>query len=229
MTPTRAILATGGMDSTTLIYKSVDEGVKPVLLSVDYGHKAFAKQLEMLAHHVKHLGLQPVVTIPVAYHGWQGKAGLFTGSSAEDDSDNPHGTDLFTEQAMRYKETFIEGRNLIMVAYCMAYASAHGIDELWAGYVRGPSEWANARAYKMFTGDNSPQFVDLLNVMAFMGFTRQVRIRAPYYEERMGKAEVVALGIRLGVDFAKTHSCYWPVACGKCDNCILRRDVLGNV
>lgn len=225
---TRAILATGGMDSTTLIYKSVSEGIKPVLLSVDYGHAAFGRQIEMLQHHIDKLGLDPVVVIPVPYLGWQAKEGLFTGTSVNEDNDNPHGDDLFTEQRMRYAENFIEGRNLIMVAYCMAYASAHKIDELWAGYVRGASEWANQRAYKMFTGDNSPQFVDMLNLIAFTGFTRQVRIRAPYYEERMGKNEVVALGRELGVDYTKTHSCYWPDACGKCDNCILRKDALGH-
>lgn len=224
----RAILATGGMDSTTLIYASVAQGVKPTLLSVDYGHAAFARQIEMLNHHVQALGLHPVVTIPVSYFAWQAKEGLFTGTGVKDDSDNPHKPELFTEQAMRYKENFIEGRNLIMVAYCMAYASAHGIDELWAGYLRGAAEWENSRAYKMFTGDNSPQFVDLLNCMAFMGFTRQVRIRAPYYEKRFDKAAVVKLGRELGVDYSLTHSCYWPDPCGKCDNCILRKDVLGH-
>jgi 7-cyano-7-deazaguanine synthase len=222
----RAILATGGMDSTTLIYKSMDEGVRPTLLSVNYGHAAWERQLEMLQHHVELLGLDPVVEIPVAYLHWQAKDGLFTGNGVKDQSDNPFGEALFKEQEMRYKENFIEGRNLIMVAYCMAYASAHKIDELWAGYVRGEIEWDNQRAYKMITGDNSPQFVDLLNVMAFMGFTNQVRIRAPYYEQRMGKAEVVQLGRSLGVDFSKTHSCYWPEPCGMCDNCLLREAVL---
>lgn len=225
----RAILATGGMDSTTLIYRSVlDEGIKPVLLSVDYGHLAFAKQLEMLQHHVDKLGLDPVVTIPVSYLPWQSQTGLFTGERpADTQADNPFGDKLFTEQNMRYKETFIEGRNLIMVAYCMAYASAHGIDELWAGYLRGEKEWANQRTYKMFTGDNSPQFVDMMNLVAFTGFTSQVRLRAPYYEDRFDKAAVVSLGRRLGVDFDYTNSCYWPEPCGVCDNCLLRAAALG--
>ena len=223
-----AILATGGMDSTTLLYAAVlQEALEPTVLTVDYGHAAFEKQLALLTYHCEALNINPPVVIPVTYHSWQAKAGLFSGTGVSDDGDNPHGTALFTEQKMRYAENFIEGRNLIMVAYSMAYCSAHGIDELRAGYLRGEAEWNNARAYKMFTGDNSPQFVDTINLMAFMGFSHQVRFRAPFYEQRVDKAGVVALGNDLGVDFGRTHSCYWPAACGTCDNCILRKDVLG--
>ena len=224
----RASLATGGMDSTTLAYLSVKrEGIKPILLSVDYGHAAFQKQLEMLAHHVAELGLDPVVTVPVAYQAWQGSQALFSGTGIVDGSkDDPFGQRLFTDKEMRYSEMFIEGRNLIMLAYCMAWASANKVDELWVGYLRSEREWANARSYKMVTGDNSPQFVDLLNLLAFTGFSHQVRIRAPFYEQRMDKRAVVDLGQSLGVDFNLTHSCYWPEPCGVCDNCKLRADAL---
>lgn len=221
----RAILATGGMDSTVLAYKSVlVDGIRPQLISVDYGHAAFAKQLEMLQHHVNALQLDPVLTIPVTFN--EATPGLFTGAGVQDDTDNPFGTELFQAQDMRYKENFIEGRNLIMLAYCMAWASANKVDELWVGYVRGPAEWENCRSYRMITGDNSPQFVDMLNLIAFTGFSHQVRIRAPYYEQRLSKTDVAVLGHELGVNFNHTHSCYWPEACGKCDNCLLRAEAL---
>jgi 7-cyano-7-deazaguanine synthase len=53
------------------------------------------------------------------------------------------------------------------------------------------------------------------------------QVRAPLI--RMSKAEIIAAGVALGVDYALTHSCYDPVgpdgdlACGRCDSCILRR------
>lgn len=225
----RAILVTGGMDSTVLMYQSViEEGIKPTLLTVNYGHEAFQQQLTMLAHHVAALQLDPVNVIDVNYPLWStSSAGLFMPLKRplQDDSD-VNQEKLFTEQTMRYKEFFIEGRNLIMLAYAMAYCSAHRIDELWTGYLYGKAEWDNRRSYKLMTGDNSPHFVDLLNVLAFTGFTHQVRIRAPYYEQRQGKPEVVAKGRALGVDFDWTHSCYWSTPCGQCDNCKLREQYL---
>lgn len=225
----RAILATGGMDSTTLLYQSVlEDGIKPLVLSVDYGHAAFQKQVDMLQYHIAHLDLEPLVRIPVTFLPWQAKGPLFSGGGLADPlADDPFNTRLFEDQEMRYSEMFVEGRNLIMLAYCMAYASAHKIDELWTGYLRGAKEWENARTYKMITGDNSPQFVDLLNLISFTGFSHQVRIRAPFYERRFDKRNVVALGRSLGVNYEYTHSCYWPSACGECDNCRLRADALG--
>lgn len=222
----RAILATGGMDSTVLLYKSVfHDCIIPTLITVDYGHAAFAKQLEFLNFHRGRLGIkEEVVVIQTHYH--HAKPGLFTGTEPGSDADNPMSPALFEHQDMRYADTFIEGRNLIMVAHAMAHCSANKIDELQVGYLRGHQEWSNQRSYKMFTGDNSPQFVDMMNLLAFTGFSHQVRIRAPFYEQRMDKNDVALLGLDLEVDFTKTNSCYWPEPCGKCDNCILRGNAL---
>lgn len=228
----RVIMATGGMDSTVLLYEStLHDKVKPLIVTVDYGHLAFKKQIEMIQHHADRLELDPSRIITINYGDWQKRTPLFTGSGLQDpDADHPTKADrVFSEQRMRYAEMFVEGRNLIMAAYCMAYASSIGADELWAGYLRSPAEWANQRAYKMITGDNSPQFVDAMNTMSFMGFSHQVRMRAPYYERRMSKDDVAELGFLLGVDFSLTHSCYWPDPCGKCDNCILRKKALDNL
>ena len=223
----RVIMATGGMDSTTLMYMSVADGIRPDIISVDYGHLAFDRQVEMINHHIGILGLDPLKVITIAYEDWQKKPGLFTGSGLDDPAaDNPFGGDLFTKQEMRYGQMFVEGRNLIMAAYCMAYASSIKADELWAGYLRNPAEWGNQRTYKMITGDNSPQFVDAMNIMSFMGFSYQVRMRAPFYEKRMSKIDVAKLGKELGIDYDHTHSCYWPEACGQCDNCLLRAQAL---
>jgi len=225
----RVIMATGGMDSTVLLYMSmlVDK-VRPQIVTVDYGHLAFKKQLEMIQHHVDILKLDSPQVITINYQGWQKKPALFSGTGLRDtDADHPmKGKRIFDDQEMRYAEMFVEGRNLIMAAYCMAYASSIGADELWAGYLRGPAEWANQRSYKMITGDNSPQFVDAMNTMSFMGFSHQVRMRAPYYEGRLSKNDVAKLGAKLGVDLSLTHSCYWPEACGECDNCLLRAEAL---
>jgi 7-cyano-7-deazaguanine synthase len=44
----------------------------------------------------------------------------------------------------------------------------------------------------------------------------------------MTKADIIRTGMRLGVDYALTHSCYDPDgegrACGRCDSCLIRRE-----
>lgn len=116
---------------------------------------------------------------------------------------------------------------MIMMAYAISFCSAHKIDELLTGYLYGKEEWKNRRTYKLMTGDNSPQFVDMLNLMSGVGFSHQVRIRAPFYESSWDKQEVHSIGEMLGVDFTKTYSCYFTPECGKCDNCLLRKEILG--
>lgn len=218
-----AIMATGGMDSTVLMYEEVAAGRRPFILSMDYGHIAFEKQLEMLKYHINKLKLDDVEILNMMVHSWQAIGmGLFTPNYQSHEKDPLNGWDQ-----LRYEETFIEGRNMIMIAYALAFCSAHEIDELLVGYLYGEAEWNNRRTYKLMTGDNSPQFVDMMNLLSTVGLSYQTRIRAPFYERRWDKKKVYDVGITLGVDFSKTYSCYFVPACGKCDNCLLRKDIIG--
>lgn len=217
-----AVMATGGMDSTTLIYSLVEQGKFPQVLTVDYGHVAFSKQIEMLEFHIAKLRLFPIKVIKIAFPPWQCRPGLFEENYIPSENDCLEDWDQ-----LRYQDFFIEGRNMIMLAYGIAYCSAHKIDQLFTGYLYGEKEWSNRRTYKLMTGDNSPQFVDAINIMTSYGFSHQVRVRAPFYEQLLSKKDVYVMGKRLGVDFDKTYSCYFIPACGKCDNCLLRKDILG--
>jgi len=222
-----AILATGGMDSTVLLYRAASDPDIGNLtaLTVDYGHVVFARQMELLRYHVEKLstarpiGLEP---LKIIFDEWQRRPGLFTvGYSPTEDSP------LEAWDQRRYTDFFVEGRNAAMILKALAYCSVKGFDELWAGYLYTEKEWQSRHTVKLLTGDNSPQFVDAMNILAQLGFSRAVRFRAPWYEQKLDKAEVAALGIRLGIDFSKTYSCYFDPPCGKCDNCLLRRGILG--
>lgn len=214
-----AIMATGGMDSTVLLYRYANRGPKPV--TIDYGHDVFPIQVEMINWHIDKLGLQPLEIIKVSYHDWQRTPGLFTPGFIPDE-----GNPLEDWDQIRYANFFIEGRNMIMVAYALSYCSAHKIDELMAGYLYAEKEWDRRRSIKLLTGDNSPHFVDTMNLLTNVGLTYQVRFRAPYYEERLSKDDVYLLGRSLGVDFNRTYSCYFNPPCGKCDNCLLRNSII---
>lgn len=215
-----AIMCTGGIDSTTLLYLEQAKGNNPIPITVDYGHVAFQKQVELLQYHIENLGLPPLQIIKIEFPEWQRKPGLFTADFVPDEN-----APLESWDALRYENFFIEGRNTIMLAYALAYCSAHKIDELLTGYLYGEEEWKNRRSIKLMTGDNSPQFVDAMNIISQLGYSYQVRIRAPFYEERFDKRAVVEIGKTFGVDFSKTYSCYFIPECGKCDNCLLRKSL----
>lgn len=216
---TKAIMVTGGIDSTTLMYKFA--GQNPNLITVDYGHDVFPKQVEMINWHAEQLSLRPVKVIKIEFPEWQRKPGLFTpGYSPQENAP------LEDWEQLRYEDFLIEGRNMIMVAYALAYCSAHKIDELLAGYLYGEEEWERRRTIKLLTGDNSPQFVDAMNSLTQMGLSHQVRFRAPFYELRWSKKDVIDYGKRYGVDYDHTYSCYFDPPCGICDNCLLRKEYL---
>ena len=212
-------MATGGIDSTVLLHMFKDSNPTPI--SVDYGHVAFAKQVEMLEHHIKTLSINPLQIIKISFGEWQKTKGLFTPNYTPNEN-----KPLEDWDKLRYQDFFIEGRNMIMLAYALAYCSANKIDELLVGYLYGEEEWEKRRTYKLMTGDNSPQFVDMMNLLSNVGLSHQVRIRAPFYERHWSKKDVIAKGKELGVNFEKTYSCYFIPECGVCDNCLLRKELL---
>lgn len=216
--PNTAIMVTGGIDSTTLLYKYKE--LNPFPVTVDYGQVVFPIQVEMLNYHIKKLNLLPLVTIKIEFQAWQKQPGLFTPGFTPSE-ENP----LEDWDKLRYQNFFVEGRNLIMMSYVLAWCSTFKIDELLTGYLYGKEEWKKRRTVKLLTGDNSPQFVDMMNLLTQVGFSHQVRVRAPFYESRWDKTDIVNWGKEQGIDYSKTYSCYFDPPCGVCDNCLLRKNL----
>ena len=163
----KAILVTGGMDSTALLYR--EHKNNPIPITIDYGQVCFAKQVENINFHIKKLSLPELVIIKIPFFEWQRKPGLFTPGYIPKE-ENP----LENYDKLRYSDFFVEGRNGIMVLYAAAWCSANKVDELLAGYLYSSEEWQNRQSVKLLTGDNSPQFVDAINLMLQMGFSHSV-------------------------------------------------------
>jgi 7-cyano-7-deazaguanine synthase len=112
--------------------------------------------------------------------------------------------------------TYVPARNTVLLALALAWAETLGARDLFVGV-----NVLDASGYP----DCRPEFVRAFEALAQVA-TRAggFRVHAPLIE--LGKADIIRLGLSLGVDYAITHSCYDPVgdrACGRCDACALRR------
>jgi 7-cyano-7-deazaguanine synthase len=117
--------------------------------------------------------------------------------------------------------TYVPARNTIMLSLALGWAEVLDADVIYIG--------VNALDYSGYP-DCRQEFIDAFQSMANLATKRAVNgasieIRAPLIS--MTKAEIVSLGISLGVDYLQTVSCYQADvegrACGRCDSCRLRR------
>jgi 7-cyano-7-deazaguanine synthase len=117
--------------------------------------------------------------------------------------------------------TYVPARNTIFLSFDVGFAEVLGAGDIFIG--------VNALDYSGYP-DCRPAFIEAFERAANLG-TRggvtgasPVRIQTPLIDKN--KAEIIRLGITLGVDYGMTTSCYDPVdggACGHCDACQLRR------
>jgi len=206
------VLSSGGLDSTTVIAIAQSEGFEIYSLSFDYGqrHVYELKAAERIAERfqvAKHL----VIGIDLHAIG---------GSALTDNLDVPKSRSLNT-MSSEIPITYVPARNTIFLSYALAWAEVLKSANIFIG--------VNAVDFSGYP-DCRPEFIAAFEHMANLatkigveGKTR-VRIRTPLLH--LNKAQIIAKGIALGVDYSITHSCYDPssegLACGQCDSCLLR-------
>ena len=203
------ILFSGGLDSTTVLAIAKEAGYSCYCLSFRYGQKQtvelekasrIAEENNVSKHLILNLDLDKI-----------------GGSALTDDIEVPKNRNTDDDSI---PITYVPARNTIFLSHAVAWAEVLGAQDIFIG--------VNAVDYSGYP-DCRPEFLEAFSVMANLGTKAGVSgkggftIHAPLL--RMSKAEIVAEGMRLGVDYAKTHSCYDPVddkACGRCDACLLR-------
>jgi 7-cyano-7-deazaguanine synthase len=208
MTDKRAVvLVSGGMDSAVTLAIARARGLSCYALSVAYGqrHVSELAAAERIAHM---LGAIEHKTVNVDLRSIGGSA-LTADSIAVPE-----------QPATGIPATYVPARNTIMLSIALGWAEVLGANEIFCG--------VNAVDYSGYP-DCRPEFVDaferLANLATKVGVEgAAMRIDAPLI--RMSKADIVREGVRLGVDFAMTVSCYQAdangAACGRCDACRLR-------
>lgn len=195
------VVLSGGMDSATLLALALAEGFEVHALSFNYGQR-HSKELESAKAQAEAAGIvHHVVDLPIT--------DLLGGSALTDDIDVPEGH--YADENM--KLTVVPNRNAIMLSIAMGYAVSIKAPLIFFG--------AHAGDHAIYP-DCRPEFVGAMNMVGKLANYEIVTVRAPFID--MDKGQIAALGLKLGVDYAKTWTCYkgGEVACGKCGSCTER-------
>ncbi|MDQ5887167.1 MAG: 7-cyano-7-deazaguanine synthase QueC [Pseudomonadota bacterium] len=203
------ILLSGGLDSATVLAIARNQGFDCYCLSFDYGQRHSA-ELAAADRVAKALGASEhrIARIDI---------GAFGGSAL---------TDTHIDVPVDGVEggipvTYVPARNTIMLSYALGWAEVLGAQDIFVG--------VNAVDYSGYP-DCRPAFISAFENMANLATKVAVEgkpffIRAPLID--LTKAQIIATGSRLGVDYGLTVSCYQADhqgrACGVCDSCRLRK------
>lgn len=210
-TPKAVVLLSGGLDSATTLAIAGEEGFDCHALSFDYGQR-HRFELEAARRVAASLGAAEHRMIDIDLRA-------FGGSALTDDIDVPknHPPGAIGEGI---PITYVPARNTIFLSFALACAEVLEARDIFIG--------ANAIDYSGYP-DCRPAFIDafekMANLATRMGVQGQhITIHTPLIS--LSKAQIIQRGLKLGVDFALTHSCYDPGQdgrpCGHCDSCLLR-------
>jgi 7-cyano-7-deazaguanine synthase len=206
--PTAIVLHSGGLDSTTCLAVAVHEGYEPHALAFDYGQR-HSFELEAAKRICHHRGIkQTILSLPISQLG---------GSALTDFSiavpDHTDGDEI--------PVTYVPARNLTFLSYAVGLAEVLAAEAVYIG--------VSCIDYSSYP-DCRPEFIQSFQQTANLATKAGVEgnpiaIKTPLIH--LSKAETIQLGMKLGVDYANTVSCYQAnshgLACGRCDSCMLRK------
>jgi 7-cyano-7-deazaguanine synthase len=112
------------------------------------------------------------------------------------------------------EDVYLAGRNILLLSKAGVFAASHGIGRILLGPLAGNP-----------FPDATPQFFDAMAAALSLGLAHDLVVGAPF--STLHKADVVRLGVSLGVPLARTLSCMNPrdgTHCGLCSKCRERRD-----
>lgn len=210
--PPAVLLLSGGLDSTTLLAVALDAGFDVHAMTFRYGQR-HAREIEAARRVAKQFGIRDHAVVDVDLRAFGGSA--LTSDVAVPKDRAPD------EMARGIPITYVPARNTIFLSFALAWAEVLRASDIFIG--------VNALDYSGYP-DCRPEYIAAYERMANLATrgavegTLPVRLRTPLID--LTKREIIALGLRLGVDYGLTLSCYDPTpdgrACGRCDACSLR-------
>jgi 7-cyano-7-deazaguanine synthase len=207
------VLLSGGLDSATVLAIAKRDGFTPHALTFRYGQR-HAVEVEAAQHVARAMAIHDHTIVDVDLR-------TIGGSALTGHGDVPKHRSL-EEIGQGIPATYVPARNTIFLAHALALAEVSNAFDIFIG--------VNALDYSGYP-DCRPEYIAAFEHMANLATKAaveggaKIRIHAPLI--RMTKAEIIRLGLSLGVDYGMTTSCYDPthkgVACGQCDACLLRQ------
>ncbi len=207
------VLLSGGLDSATVLAVARRDGFRCHALTIAYGQR-HAAEVAAARRVAAALGAVEQRVIDLDLRAFGGSALTADLPLPRDRSPEAMSADI--------PITYVPARNTIFLALALAWAEVLGSFDIYLG--------VNAIDYSGYP-DCRPQFIaafeQLANVATKAGVQNKGRFRIHTPLIQLSKADIIRLGVSLGVDYSLTHSCYDPApdgaACGRCDSCVLRR------
>lgn len=199
------LVFSGGMDSTTMLYEYKDRIA--LALSFHYGSNHNDKELAFAKLHCERLGIEHII-IPLNFIKQHFHSSLLDGSESI-----PEGN--YDEDNM--KSTVVPFRNGIMLAIAAGMAENRGLPFIML---------ANHSGDHAIYPDCRPEFVDAMDQAVCAGTWNNVHLLTPY--THISKTEIVRHGLKLGINYDETWSCYkgGEKPCGVCGTCREREEAL---
>jgi 7-cyano-7-deazaguanine synthase len=207
------VLLSGGLDSATVLAIAKAEGYEVYALSFAYGQR-HSWELECARVVACAGGAKEHRTASIDLRA-------LGGSALTADIDVPKGRSP-EEMSGEIPITYVPARNTIFLSFALAWAEVLGCSDIFIG--------VNALDYSGYP-DCRPEFIEAFERLANLATKAGVegrqalRIHTPLIA--LTKAEIIRKGIKLGVDYGLTSSCYDPSPtgqpCGGCDSCVLRQ------
>lgn len=211
--PNAVLCLSGGLDSATCLAMAKAQGFNVFCLSFSYGQR-HSVELQAARELANSMGAQEHRIAELDLR-------LFGGSALTADIDVPKEAQV-EDIAEDIPVTYVPARNTIFLSYALAYAEVIGAQDIFIG--------VNAVDYSGYP-DCRPDYIAAYEKMANLATAistednAKLTLHTPLID--MTKADIIATGTKLGVDYSKTLSCYDPtpegLGCGHCHSCLLRQ------
>lgn len=212
VTPKAVILLSGGIDSSTVLAIAKNrDNCDCYAMSFEYGQRHII-ELDCAVNIAKTIGVRDHIIMKFDLRS--------IGGSALTSSIDVPKERTSKDISQGIPVTYVPARNTIFLSFALAWAEVLGAESIYIG--------VNALDYSGYP-DCRQEYVNAYETMANLATksgvegTQRIKIKTPLIA--MTKAEIIATGVELGIDYALTNSCYDPNpegACGKCDSCQLR-------
>jgi len=206
------VLFSGGMDSTVVLHHALKNYQQVFALSIDYGQKNI-KELGEAENYITEYILNSAFGGKLKYSRLPLPLSLLNFKSAltRDDIKIPRMKEVIGDPQ---NASYVPNRNMIFLSFALGMAESVGASEVLYGAAKADDTsgfW-----------DCTQEFRKGLNNILSLNRRNHIQIQAPLIDKT--KKEIIEYGLELGVDFARTRTCYTSdsEACGECPSCSAR-------